>query len=211
MSRFILAGWITLRQSRRPRPWALATSTRMRRRPRSRPDPCGWSPQTVPAAGNARIVHPNANAAKLSAPLSAPTNYFDLTFDAEQGRAYRLWIRGKAENNNWANDSVFVQFSGSVTAAGSPIYRIGTTSATEVNLEDCSGCGLSGWGWQDNGWGVGVLGPVIYFETTGPQTIRVQTREDGVSIDQILVSPEKSLNTAPGTLKSDTTIYPEKR
>ncbi len=143
------------------------------------------------AAGNARIVHPDGNAATLTVPLSNPTNYFELTFDAERGRAYRLWIRGKAENDNSANDAVFVQFSGSVTAAGSAIYRIGTTSATSVNLEDCSTCGLSGWGWQDNGTGTGVLGPQIYFETTGTQTIRVQTREDGLSIDQILMSPEK--------------------
>ena len=28
-----------------------------------------------------------------------------------------------------------------------------------MNLEDCSGCGLDGWQWQDNGWGSGVLGP----------------------------------------------------
>jgi hypothetical protein len=161
------------------------------------------------AAGGAHIVHPNQNAAKLSSPTANPTNYFEVTFNAERGRAYRLWIRGQAESNSWGNDSVFVQFSGSVTAAGSPVYRIGTTSATEVNLEDCSGCGLSGWGWQDNGWGAGVLGPLIYFETAGPQTIRVQTREDGLWIDQILLSPEKFLNAAPGSLKSDQTIFPQ--
>jgi hypothetical protein len=163
------------------------------------------------AAGGARVVHPNQNGAKLASPLAAPINYFELTFNAEQGRPYRLWIRGRGESNNWANDSVFVQFSGSVTDAGSPVNRIGTTSGDSVNLEDCSGCGLSEWGWQDNGWGVGVLGPLIYFETTGPQTIRVQTREDGLSIDQILLSPERYATAAPGSLKSDTTILPERR
>jgi hypothetical protein len=162
------------------------------------------------AAGGARIVNPNQSAPKLGSALANPTNYFELTFNAEQGRAYRLWIRGKAEGNYWGNDSVFVQFSGSVTADGSPVYRIGTTSATSTNLEDCSGCGLSGWGWQDNGWGIGVLGPTIYFESTGPHTIRVQPREDGFSIDQILLSPERYLNTAPGTLKTDITILPHR-
>ena len=73
---------------------------------------------------------------------------------------------------------------------GTATWRIGTTSATEYNLEDCSGCGLSAWGWQDNGWGVGVMGPLVYFATTGPHTIRIQTREDGLAIDQIVLSPE---------------------
>ncbi|MBI3652029.1 MAG: hypothetical protein HY231_13495 [Acidobacteria bacterium] len=75
-----------------------------------------------------------------------------------------------------------------------------------VNLEDCAGCGLSGWGWQDNGWGVGVLGPVIYFQTSGTQSLRVQAREDGFSIDQIVLSPQTYLNSAPGAAKNDATI-----
>jgi phosphatidylserine/phosphatidylglycerophosphate/cardiolipin synthase-like enzyme len=161
------------------------------------------------AAGGSRLHHPDAGAAKISTALASPANYFELTFPAEAGKAYRLWLRGRAQNNYWANDSVHVQFSGSVNASGSPIWRIGTTSSTEVNLEDCSGCGLSGWGWQDNGWGVGVLGPLVYFATTGTHTIRVQSREDGFSIDQILLSPEKFLTSAPGALKDDATIYPE--
>ncbi len=74
------------------------------------------------AAGANRMEQPNAGAAKLTVPLASPTNYFEWTFTAQANRAYRLWIRGKAASNNWANDSVFfVQFSGSVTAAGSPI------------------------------------------------------------------------------------------
>ncbi|HEY7910825.1 MAG TPA: hypothetical protein VIG62_02845 [Blastocatellia bacterium] len=158
------------------------------------------------AAGGARIHHPNAGAGKLSSPLANPTHYFEMTFNAEAGRAYRLWIRGKADSNSWANDSIFAQFSASVTSSGAATYRIGSTSAAEMNLEDCSGCGLSGWGWQDNGWGVGVMGPVIYFQTTGVQTIRIQTREDGFSIDQIVLSPSTYLNSSPGALKNDNTI-----
>ena len=77
-----------------------------------------------------------------------------------------------------------------------------------MNLEDCSGCGIQGWGWQDNGWGVGVLGPQIFFQNTGQQTLRVQVREDGLSIDQIVLSPTTYLNSSPGALKNDTTILP---
>jgi hypothetical protein len=160
------------------------------------------------AAGGTRLANPDKGAAKLVAPLASPLNYFEIQFEAEAGLAYHLWVRGKAENNFWGNDSVMVQFSNSVDASGAAKYRIGTTSGSDVNLEDCSGCGLSGWGWQDNGWGVNVMGPAIYFGQSGPQTIRVQVREDGMSIDQIVLSAGKYATVSPGALKNDTTILP---
>jgi endonuclease/exonuclease/phosphatase family metal-dependent hydrolase len=55
---------------------------------------------------------------------------------------------------------------------------------------------------------MGVMGPLIYFQSTGTQTIRVQTREDGLSIDQIVLSPQAYLNSSPGALKNDTVILP---
>jgi len=145
---------------------------------------------------------------KIVDPLATPTHYFEMAFNAQAGAAYRLWIRGKAENDFWGNDSVFAQFSDSVDN-GAAVYRIGTASATTINLEDCSGCGLSGWGWQDNGWGVGVMGPLIYFANSGTHTLRFQVREDGLSIDQIVLSPNTYLNSSPGLLKNDTTILPK--
>jgi endonuclease/exonuclease/phosphatase family metal-dependent hydrolase len=157
-----------------------------------------WVVGTDSTAVNGVVLkHPNAGAAKLTTPLAAPANYFELTFEAVQGTPYRLWLHGRAERNYWGNDSVFVQFDGAVTAGGTPAYRIGTTSATEVNLEECSGCGLTGWAWQDNGWGRNVLGPVLYFASTGTQRIRVQTREDGLSVDQIVLSPSTYLTSPP--------------
>ena len=165
-------------------------------------------PDTAAASG-ARLWHPNAGAPKLIAPLAAPVDYFEITFHAEAGVPYRLWMRAIAESNYWGNDSVFVQFSGSVTASGGDAHRIGTTAAFPYVLEDCSGCGVSGWGWQDNGYGSGVLGPLVYFAQTGSQTIRVQGREDGISIDQIVLSPSLYLTTAPGAVRNDATILPE--
>jgi hypothetical protein len=159
------------------------------------------------AAGGRRLWHPNAGAAKLASPLASPVNFIEFVFTADANKPYRLWIRGKAENNAWSNDSAFVQFSGSVDASGNARSRIGDTTAEAFNLEECSGCGLSGWGWEDNGWGgTNVLGPLIYFRTTGTQRIRVQTREDGLSIDQIVLSPERYLRASPGTAKNDTVI-----
>jgi hypothetical protein len=161
------------------------------------------------AASGARLWHPNANAPKLTAPLASPANYFEVTFEAQAGVPYRLWMRAIAEANYWGNDSVFVQFSRSVTASGTPIDRIGTTAATSYVLEDCSGCGVAGWGWQDNGYGIGVLGPLVYFAQSGAQTMRVQGREDGISIDQIVLSPQRYLSGAPGAVRNDTTIVLE--
>jgi len=171
----------------------------------------GWTAVAdATAAGGSRIHLADAGTPKLGAPLASPTKYFEMTFNAVAGTPYRLWIRGKAQNDFYGNDSIWVQFSGSVTSAGAATYRIGTTSGADINLEDCSGCGLSGWGWQDNGWGVGVMGPLIYFQTTGAQTIRVQNREDGLSIDQIVLSPSTYLNASPGALKNDATILPKR-
>src|SRR6185436_8236303 len=121
------------------------------------------------AAENTRIELPDAGAPKVPTPLANPDNYFELAFTAEANTPYRLWLRGRAQADSYNNDSVYVQFSGSVTATGAMAYRIGTTDAVPVVLEDCANCGVAGWGWQDNGYGAGVLGPVLYF-TAGLQT-----------------------------------------
>ena len=155
------------------------------------------------ASAGTRLWHPDAGAAKIVSPLAIPDDYFELTFTAQAGRGYRLWMRAAAESDRWSNDSVFAQFSSSLDASGTALWRIGTTSALEVNLEECSGCGVAGWGWQDNGWGAGVLGPLVYFATDGPQTVRIQTREDGVSIDQIVLSAVAFVTRAPGSSRQD--------
>src|ERR1051325_5400116 len=90
------------------------------------------------AAGGARLANSDLGVPKLAYPLANPALYFEMSFNAEANTAYRLWIRGKAANNDWANDSVFAQFSGSVNASGAAVFRIGSTDATVINLEDCS-------------------------------------------------------------------------
>ena len=162
------------------------------------------------AAGGARMFNTDAGAPKQNNALANPPHYFEMTFQAQAGVGYRLWIRGKALNDFWGNDSILVQFSDSLASSGGAAdFRIGTTSSTVINLEDCSNCGLQGWGWQDNGWGVGVMGPLIFFANTGTHTLRIQPREDGLSIDQIVLSPGTYLNTSPGALTNDSTILPK--
>jgi hypothetical protein len=159
------------------------------------------------AADGQRLRHPNASAPKLSAPLANPANFFELTFSADAGVGYRVWLRGRADSNSFNNDSVYLQFSDSVTGSGTAVYRIGTTSATSVVIEECAGCGLSGWGWADNAYGGN--GPLIYFAAGGTHTVRIQTREDGVAIDQIILSAGAWLSTPPGAPKNDATIVPK--
>jgi hypothetical protein len=160
------------------------------------------------AADGVKVRNPDAGAPKLTTPLANPANYIEHFLPTRAHVAYRLWIRGRADNDFYGNDSAYVQFSDSVDSAGTPIWRSGTTSAATYVLEDCNGCDVQGWGWNDNGYGSGVLGPLVYFESDGPHSIRIQTREDGLSIDQIILSPERYLTTAPGKTKNDTTIVP---
>jgi hypothetical protein len=156
------------------------------------------------AAGGSRIWNQDKAAAKITTPIANPVNYFEITFQAEAGVPYHVWVRGKADANAWANDSVYVQYSGSLDAAGAAAYRIGTTSARTVSIEQGTNAGLSGWGWSDDAWD--ALADSITFATSGTQTIRVQVREDGLSIDQIVLSAGTYQTTAPGAAKNDTTI-----
>src|SRR6185436_8304020 len=157
------------------------------------------------------VHHADAGAAKVTTPLAQPTDYFEMGFVADPTQEYKLWIRLKADGDSWSNDSVYVQCSGAKDAAGNPIYQIGTTSALAVNLEECSGCGVSGWGWEDDGWGaVNVNGTTLRFPEGGAQTIRIQTREDGVSVDAVVLSAQTYKSTRPGSAKNDTTILPHR-
>jgi len=165
----------------------------------------GWSVITdSTAAGGAAIRNTDAGSAILSPAQAVPANYFELQFPAAGMVPYRIWIRGKAASNSTKNDSVWVQFSDSVTGTGMPLNRIGTNQGTAVTLQSCTNAAIHNWGWNDNGWC--GLGSRIFFQSTGTHNIRVQVREDGFTIDQIVLSPVAYLTTAPGKLTDDTTI-----
>jgi hypothetical protein len=55
-----------------------------------------------------------------------------------------------------------------------------------------------------------MIGSLTLRFPKGGSMLRLQTREDGVSIDQIVLSAEKYLTTRPGTVKNDTTIVPKR-
>ncbi len=157
------------------------------------------------ASGGSALWNVDHGAAKISPALASPANYFEQSFTAYSGTAYHLWVRMRAQNNSLGNDSVHVQFSDSVTSGGGATMRIGTTSSAEVVLQDgSSDTSDTGWGWSDNGWG--APGVNVYFAATGTHTVRIQQREDGAIVDEIVLSPDTYLTSPPGPHDNDTTI-----
>jgi hypothetical protein len=167
----------------------------------------GWTrvPDTS-AAGGARVYYPDAGLPKV--PMPTLDDFVVLTFSADPALTYKLWVRLKADSDSWANDSVWISFAnwtggGATDVGGDPI------SALPINLEECVNCGVSGWGWEDDGWGaVNKNGTLLRFPSGGWQQVLIQRREDGVSVDQIVLSAEKYLAARPGAAKKDTTILP---
>jgi PKD repeat protein len=168
-----------------------------------------WTRHTdATAAGGSALWNPNASAAKVSPALASPRNYFEQTFQASAGTVYHLWVRMRAQNNSFANDSIHVQFNDAIDPSShGAIDRIGTTGSAEVVLQNGSnGAAEHNWGWADNGWG--TLGANIAFASTGAHTIRIQQREDGALVDQIVLSPSTYLTSPPGPLRDDVKILP---
>jgi phosphatidylserine/phosphatidylglycerophosphate/cardiolipin synthase-like enzyme len=166
-----------------------------------------WALGPDTGAGGKSMWNPDRGRAKIAPALGAPANYFEATFNANAGTAYHLWVRMRAQTNSLANDSVHAQFNHSVNSSGTPMMRIGTTSSAELVLQAGSGGAAPvGWGWTDNGWG--SLGASIYFDVSGTQTVRIQQREDGAIIDQIVLSPDVYMTIAPGSRTGDATILP---
>lgn len=170
-----------------------------------------WTIAGDPTAAVGRVARDvNAGAPKITIPSANPANYVDIFFAADPTQTYKLWVRLKADGDNAANDSAWLQFSNAVDASGRT-FAPGTTSGIEVVLEECSGCGDEKWGWRDEAWGRrDLIGSLTLRFPKGGSMLRLQTREDGVSIDQIVLSAEKYLTTRPGTVKNDTTIVPKR-
>ena len=158
-------------------------------------------------AANGRVIRSEDRGWYTAAPLTDPHDVAEFTFTAVAGVKYRVWFRMAAQGGSGANDSIFAQYTRTRAPDGSPVHRLGTTSAILVNRESCSGCGVSGWGWADGAWWTGEAGAVTFL-TTGMQRMRIQLREDGVRIDQIVLSPARYLGGAPGAVDNDTTIVP---
>jgi len=155
-----------------------------------------------------KLATPNNGNSYTSAPLAFPSDYVDVAFNATAYVPYTIWLRLRALSNSKSNDSVWVQFSDAKTAGG-PAYLMNTTSGLIVNLATDNGNGsLFDWGWQNTVYSLSQQ-TTITFATTGTHTLRLQVREDGVQVDQIVLSPSTYLQMAPGPTSNDSTIVPK--
>jgi hypothetical protein len=154
-----------------------------------------------------KLAMPDAGA-PVTTPAAAPQSYVDVSFDAEAGTPYTLWLRLKASGNSMWNDSLWVQFSDAMVD-GSYVYLLGSTDGLLVNLAtDPSALTMIGWGWQNGAYW--LQQPTTFtFSTNGQHTLRIQAREDGVQVDQIVLSPSTYSGRAPGSPSNDVTIVPK--
>jgi hypothetical protein len=145
--------------------------------------------------------------ATANSPLASPTHYVDVTFNPVANTPYTLWLRLKALDDSKYNDAVWVQFS-SAHANGQVVYPIGTTTGLLVNLAtDAGAASLQNWGWVNGAYW--LTQPATLTFPAGPQTLRIQVREDGVHLDQIVLSPKAYLSSPPGGPTNDKTIVPK--
>ena len=135
--------------------------------------------------------------------LPAPADFVDLRFLADAGVPYTIWIRIGAANNDVFSDSLWVQFS-DAWVNGAHVYPLDSSEALLVNGSDASNA-LNGWGWSNGAYWLSQPATIM-FAKTGAHTIRIQMREDGVQFDQIVLSPSRYLNRAPGLPAGDRTI-----
>jgi hypothetical protein len=165
-----------------------------------------WARAADATAANGQLIaSADRGWSSPNSPIAAPANYVEFTFTAVANTPYRVWLRLRAPNGSKYNDSVFVQFSEATDVNGVPRYRIGGTDGMFVNLQSCSGCPMTGWGWVDGAYWLSQV-TTLKFPTTGSHVVRVQTREDGVQLDQIVLSPERYLTAPPGPMTGDTTF-----
>jgi endonuclease/exonuclease/phosphatase family metal-dependent hydrolase len=160
------------------------------------------------AAGGQAIVSTDTGWASTGSAAPSPTNFFEFKFDAPANTSYHVWLRLRANGNSKYSDSVYAQFSDSVDGNGSAIYRIGTSGGLGVNLQSCNGCALANWGWMDGAYWLSQP-TTIAFSTSGTHTLRIQTREDGVALDQVVLSASTYFSSAPGQIMNDATIVPK--
>jgi endonuclease/exonuclease/phosphatase family metal-dependent hydrolase len=160
----------------------------------------GWT--TTANDCSAPLSTTDGTLSALDAPLANPLNLFEQDFELDGGR-YHVWLRLSAAGNSKLNDAVWVQFSAAVNDAGAPVHRIGTTAGLNVNLAtSAEAASLNGWGWQNGAYWLAQVNPVTL--PPGVQRLRVQYREDGVSVDQIYLSKDPQ---PPGGVTNDPSRY----
>jgi hypothetical protein len=160
------------------------------------------------AAGGQYMASVDYGWSSTSNALASPGDYFEAQFNAASSTPYHVWLRLRAGSNSKWNDSVWVQFSDAFLD-GEPIYPMNSTSGLLVNLAtDFGAASLNRWGWQNGAYWLSQPATVT-FDDNPTHTLRIQLREDGVTFDQIVLSPVTYATTAPGPVGGDNTIVPK--
>jgi hypothetical protein len=170
------------------------------------------SPNNVKLVTPVQTPNPTSNAA------ASPTDFVDITFTANAGVPYTLWLRLQATNNSKFSDSIYLQFSDALVN-GASVYPIGTTESLVVNLAtDGTAASDQLWGWVNGAYWL-TQAATVSFASSGSHTLRIQVREYGVQFDQIVLSPSQfydatascptSCAGAPGPVSNDGTIVPK--
>lgn len=132
----------------------------------------------------------------LKQPWRVATDYADFTFDADAGKVYYLWLRGRSLTSGRDPDTVWVQFNediGTPRWAASYAHPQGLGRWTE-------GEDGTKYGWSSESPGGKVL--AVTFAKDGRQRLRLQPRQGRHHIDQIVLSArwkEAPDSAAPAT------------
>ena len=134
---------------------------------------------------------------------------FEKTFTARAGVPYRLWIRSRAQNDAWTNDSVFVQFSAAVDANGIQCSASARPQPRRSAWKIATGAASPAGAGPTTAMALACYGPLIYFAADGQQTVRVQGREDGMSSSVKSCSRRRNTSRArPGANEAGRHVLP---
>jgi hypothetical protein len=152
------------------------------------------------AADGTRYGEPDRGAARTNAPLANPENFLRVEFVADPNLTYKLWVRSKA-----VDPVAVLRRDRCEWAARIPI---GHDVGPGRQPRGVFGMRPFRMGWRDERWGAALNGEplLLRFPQGGSRLIVIQSREDGLSVDQIVLSAERYRTSAPGSAKNDTTI-----
>ena len=122
-----------------------------------------------------------------------------MRFTAKRSTAYYLWIRMRAQSNSNANDSIHVQFSDSVDARVSRRSGSGRRARPRCCCRMDRAAARRGDG--DGPTTAGISWSPSTLRADGAHVVRIQQREDGAEIDQVVLSPVTFASSAPGTFQ----------
>ena len=182
----------------------------LRRATSERPISTGGRKRPTPGSPSGiKIITPDNGVSFANNPANPPTQWFDVTFNADPGKTYTLWVRLKALNNSKFNDAVWVQFSNALgeRAAGLPVaIDVGPARQPGDRRErhEPEQLGLG----QQRVLAESAAGRSC-SRPADCRRMRMQIREDGVQIDQIVLSHVTYLNAPPGPPTNDATIVPK--